>query len=64
MNFPSDPCFDALNTDFKAPAARWGVFGAHDPSLFEEEGRFLAYSTGTFGVNAYQIRTSRDLIHW
>ena len=64
MNFPSDPCFDALNTDLKAPTARWGVFGAHDPSLFEEEGRFFAYSTGTFGENAYQIRTSRDLIHW
>lgn len=64
MNFPSDPCFDALNTDLKAPTARWGVFGAHDPSLLEADGRFFAYSTGTFGENAYQIRTSRDLIHW
>lgn len=63
-DFPSNPYFDPLNTDMNARPSRWGVFGAHDPSMLEAAGRYFVYSTGTFGENAYQIRTSQDLIHW
>ncbi len=62
--FPKDPCFDAMIADPKTPPARWGTFGAHDPSLLEADGQYYVFSTGTFGENAYQIRTSADLIHW
>ena len=62
--YPQDPHFTPLVTDINAPAAQWGEFSAHDPSLIEEGGVFYAFSTGNRGENNYQIRRSADLIHW
>lgn len=62
-DFPVDPQFDKLIAE-KAPCSAWGVFGAHDPSLLYADGEYYAFSTGTFGENYYQIRRSKDLIHW
>ena len=61
--FPQNPHFAPLQTNPAAPS-QWGVFGAHDPSVAYCDGAYYAFSTGTYGENAYQIRRSQDLIHW
>lgn len=56
--------FDPLPADGKTPCEKWGVFGAHDPSMIEADGKYYVFSTGTFGRELYQIRRSDDLVHW
>ena len=64
LKYPKNPQFHAFQmrtSDFRAWQESW----AHDPSLLEWEGVYYAYSTDTFGApQGYQIRKSRDLIHW
>lgn len=66
--YPSDPKFGALvvpSGKGGAPApCEWDTFGAHDPSVIEAGGWFYVFSTGAFGQDYYQIRRSRDMIHW
>ena len=66
--YPADPHFGPLVCpagNGKAPApCEWDTFGAHDPSVVEADGWFYVFSTGAFGQNYYQIRRSRDFIHW
>ncbi len=65
--YPRDPQFGELICPAKGaePApCEWDVFGAHDPSVIEADGYYYVFSTGAFGQNYYQIRRSRDFIHW
>ena len=63
-DFADGFCFDPLHTDKKCPCEKWGTFGAHDPSMIEADGYYYVFSTGTFGRDLYQIRRSKDLVHW
>ncbi len=63
-DFPNGVRFDALNQDWEATPDKWGVFGVHDPSMIEADGYYYVFSTGTFRRDLYQIRRSKDLIHW
>lgn len=64
VTYPKNPHFNKLQ--MRTPDCRdWQEGCAHDPSLLEWEGNFYAYSTDTFGApSGYQIRKSRDLLHW
>lgn len=64
IDFQNGVRFDALNQDWEATPDRWGVFGVHDPSMIEADGWYYVFSTGTFRRDLYQIRRSKDLIHW
>ena len=63
-DFPNGVRFDALNQDWEATPDKWGTFGVHDPSMLEADGVYYVFSTGTFRRDMYQIRRSKDLVHW
>lgn len=63
-DFPGSVRFDPLNQDWEATPDKWGVFGVHDPSMIEAGGFYYVFSTGTFRRDLYQIRRSKDLVHW
>ena len=63
-DFPEGFRFDALNQNWEATPDKWGAFGVHDPSMIEADGAYYVFSTGTFRRDLYQIRKSKDLVHW
>lgn len=63
-DFPEGFRFDALNQNWEATPDKWGPFGVHDPSVIEADGYYYVFSTGTFRRDLYQIRRSKDLVHW
>lgn len=66
FHYPVDPYFEPLTVKGrKDPDKNLKECWAHDPSLFQDDdGTFYAFSTDTFGTSGYQIRKSKDLIHW
>lgn len=65
MIYPDNPHFEPLTLRMQSPLD-WKEAWAHDPSLIETNGMFYAFSTdgGRNVDHGYQIRKSKDLIHW
>lgn len=69
MIYPDKPMFkESIDKEELEKSENWGTLGAHDPSIFNDNGVYYVFSTdarvGGAAKQSIQVRKSKDLINW